>query len=133
MRCLHCKEAKRIRGRGLCYGCYMRHRDEHERKTRGDRSGQTLPRCIGCDREAPEANVARHGWHSKERILFRLPVKEVHCPKCFAEYGWGDSLCDAVADLPLFEPCRPAKGKWSPRVHTLRGGRDRALAMGLRM
>lgn len=129
MNCLHCKEVKRIRGRGLCYGCYVRHGRDYPIRMNGNHHPHVLPECMACGEQAPNNFLQKNGWYTRDEKVPSVTVKVVICPACFALYGWGDEVSSVAPYSPFEESEIPESG---PRVHTLHG-RARARAMGLRM
>lgn len=129
MMCRHCGIRKPTRGRGLCRVCHEQHKDSYAKLPThtGDRG--VKPRCIGCDREAPHNRLSIIGWHSRRVVVFGVPIKESHCPECYAAHGWGD-LIPAAGTIEGLHHIEQG-GEPEPRVFRFCGGNRPSWSMGL--
>jgi len=53
---------------------------------------QTRSQCWACDSYCESGNlVASAGWYSRKLSGTYAAVREVYCPTCFSQWGWGDA------------------------------------------
>lgn len=88
--CRHCGKVGYIHGRGLCWPHSQDKavRIQYSVLPGGERSGFSVPKCIGCDAVKPLKKREAVGWVSVG-VLYGdgRVLREAHCPSCVAEYG----------------------------------------------
>jgi len=53
---------------------------------------KTRSQCWACDSYCESGNlVASAGWYSRKLSGTYAAVREVYCPECFNQWGWGDA------------------------------------------